>query len=71
MGIPSNGSDSSGRELALSYVLLKKVWKLAVTKREEQPLFFQLCVRDLFNSITRGKNPGHSDTTTLHYTTLH
>ena len=26
----------------------KKVWKLAVTKHEEQPLFFQLFMRDLF-----------------------
>ena len=34
------GSVSSGRELALSNVLFVKVCKLAVTKREEQLLFF-------------------------------
>ena len=32
-----------------------KVWKLAVTKREGQPLFFQLFMRYLFSCIIRGK----------------
>ena len=63
------GSVSSGREQALSYVLLKKVWKLAVTKREKQPLFFQLFMRDLFSFITRKKI--QVTLTPLHNTTLH
>ena len=63
------GSVSSGRELALSYVLFKIVWKLAVTKCEEQPLFFQLFMRDLFSFIARKKI--QVTLTPLHNTTLH
>ena len=51
------------------YPFLKKVWKLAVTKREEQPMFFQLFMRDLFSFITRKKI--QVTLTPLHYTTLH
>ena len=47
----------------------KKVLKLAVTKHEEQPLFFQLFIRDFFSFFTRKKN--QVTLTPLHYTTLH
>ena len=36
--------------------LKKKVLRLAVTKRKEQPLFFQLFMTDFLSFITRGKS---------------
>ena len=47
----------------------KKVLKLAVTKHEERPLFFQLFMRIFFSFNTR-KNI-QVTLTPLHYTTLH
>ena len=46
-----------------------KVWKNAVTKPEEQTLFFQLFMRYLFTWIIRKKV--QVTLTPLHYTTLH
>ena len=40
-----------------------------MTKREEQPLFFQLFMKNLFSWITREKI--QVTPTSLHYTTLH
>ena len=52
----------------------KKKLELAVTKREEEPLFFQPFMRDFFSFITRKKikvilTPLHY--TTPHWSTLH
>ena len=65
--ISTDGSVSSGRELALSYATFLKVLKLAVTKREGHPLFFQLFTRDLFSCIIKKKSRSFWH----HYTSLH
>ena len=42
---------------------------VGVNKCEEQLKFFKLIMGNFFTNVL-GKNTGHSDTTTLHYTTL-
>ena len=61
------GFVSPGGKFALFLDFSLKVWKLAVTKPEEQPLSFQLILRDLITYITR-KN---CQVTRHHYTSLH
>ena len=55
-GGSADGQVSSGRELALSYSLFLKVLKLAVIKREEKPLLFQLFMRDFLASLIGQKS---------------